>query len=180
MQDDIKLPPLPERFDCTNGSAQWCYGCYTMTRDDLGDYVLAEDYDALRNASEALRAERDAQQAEIERLREQLRLALRDAAPAVQGEPVAYISQEDFEFIRSDDMSEQYGTHQAPVFSRKDYRVSVPLYASPQPTAPDVSALVEALEMMLEMVELGGFGKAAAMDTARAALAAHRKQGGGR
>lgn len=68
------------------------------------------------------------------------------AAPAVQGEPVAYISQEDFEFIRSDDMSEQYGTRQAPVFSRKDYRVSVPLYASPQPPAQDVSALVEALE----------------------------------
>lgn len=62
MSDKTDLPPLPERFDCTNGSAQWCYGCYTMTRDDLGDYVLAEDYDALRNASEAL-------QAEIERLR---------------------------------------------------------------------------------------------------------------
>jgi len=43
-------------------------------------------------------------------------------------------------------MSEQYGTRQAPVFSRKDYRVSVPLYASPQPPAQDVSALVEALE----------------------------------
>jgi len=40
-----------------------------MTRDDLGDYVLAEDYDALRNASEAL-------QAENERLRQALSLAL--------------------------------------------------------------------------------------------------------
>lgn len=79
-----------------------------------------------------------AQSAEVERLR--------DAAPAVQGEPVAYISQEDFELLLSDDMSEQYGTRQAPVFSRKDCRVSVPLYASPQPPAQDVSALVEALE----------------------------------
>lgn len=105
--------------------------------------ALADEFAA---EIEALRAERDAQQAEIDQLREQLRLALRDAAPAVQGEPVAYISQEDFEFLLSDDMSEQYGTRQAPVFSRKDYRVSVPLYASPQPPAQDVSALVEALE----------------------------------
>src|SRR5690606_11175566 len=57
----------------------------------------------------------------------------RDAAPAVQGEPVAYISQEDFEFLLSDDMSNQYGTRQVPVFSRKGCRASVPLYASPQP-----------------------------------------------
>src|SRR5690606_14068040 len=49
MTTKTDLPPLPERFDCTNGSAQWCYVCYTMTRDDLGDYVLAEDYDALRS-----------------------------------------------------------------------------------------------------------------------------------
>ncbi|HEY8355259.1 MAG TPA: hypothetical protein VIK69_09630, partial [Methylophilaceae bacterium] len=39
---------------------------------------------------EALRAERDALKAENERLHEQLRLALRDAAPAVQGEPIAW------------------------------------------------------------------------------------------
>lgn len=37
-----------ERFDCTNGGAAWCQGCYTMTRDDLGDYVRHEDYEALR------------------------------------------------------------------------------------------------------------------------------------
>jgi len=59
----------------------------------------------------------------------------RDAAPAVHGEPVAYISQEDFEFLLSDDMSNQYGTRQVPVFSRKGCRASVPLYASPQPPA---------------------------------------------
>ena len=59
----------------------------------------------------------------------------RDAAPAVQGEPVAYISQEDFEFLLSDDKSEPYGTRQVPVFSRKGCRASVPLYASPQPPA---------------------------------------------
>lgn len=68
MTAEVELPPLPERFDCTNGSAQLCYGCYTMTRDDLGDYVLAEDYDALRNASEALQAEIEALRAQVERL----------------------------------------------------------------------------------------------------------------
>lgn len=39
---------------------------------------------------------------------------------------------------------------------------------------PDVSALMEALEMMLQMVEMGGFGKDAAMETARARLAASK------
>nr|WP_289108753.1 hypothetical protein [uncultured Halomonas sp.] len=34
--------------------------------------------------------------------------------------------------------------------------------------------LYDALEMMLQMVEFGGFGKDAAMDTARAALAKAR------
>lgn len=32
-----------KRFDCTNGRAQHCYGCYTMTQDAEGDYVLAQD-----------------------------------------------------------------------------------------------------------------------------------------
>ena len=53
----IELPPLPERFNYTNSSALWCYSRYTMVRDDLGAYVRAEDYDALRSASEALLAE---------------------------------------------------------------------------------------------------------------------------
>jgi hypothetical protein len=65
MTDNIKLPPLPERFNYTNSSAHWCYSRYTMIRDDLGAYVRAEDYDALRNASEALKAEN-------EKLRERL------------------------------------------------------------------------------------------------------------
>ena len=32
-----------ERYDCTNGGAQFCQGCYTMTRDDDGDWMR---YDA--------------------------------------------------------------------------------------------------------------------------------------
>ncbi len=42
-----------KRYDCTNGGSAHCYGCYTMSETDLGDYVSAEDYDALL-------AERDA------------------------------------------------------------------------------------------------------------------------
>lgn len=69
MTAEIDLPPLPERFNYTNGSTHWCYSRYTMTRDDLGTYVLAKDYDALRSASEALQAEVKTLQAEVERLK---------------------------------------------------------------------------------------------------------------
>lgn len=40
--DDVK------RYDCTNGGAKYCQGCYQMSEHPEGDYVLAEDYDALR------------------------------------------------------------------------------------------------------------------------------------
>jgi hypothetical protein len=85
----------------------------------------------------------------IERLHGQLRLAQREAASAVQGEPVAYIRQEDFEFILADDKSEPYGTRRAPVFSRNDCRAPVPLYASPQSPAQDEALLRQALEALL-------------------------------
>lgn len=39
--DDVK------RYDCTNGGAQYCQGCYQMSETPLGDYVRADDYDAL-------------------------------------------------------------------------------------------------------------------------------------
>ena len=32
------------RFDCSNGSAQFCYGCYQMERYEHGDYVLYDSY----------------------------------------------------------------------------------------------------------------------------------------
>lgn len=110
---------------------------------------VQQHYECAVREIEALRAERDAQQVEIERLHGQLRLAQREAAPAVQVEPVAYIRQEDFEFILADDKSEPYGTRQAPVFSRNDCRAPVPLYTSPQPPAQDVEAL---LRQVLEVL----------------------------
>lgn len=46
-----------ERFNCTNGGARYCYGCYQMTPDnEYGDYVSYDDYAALLQQL----AERDA------------------------------------------------------------------------------------------------------------------------
>lgn len=37
-----------ERFNCTDGGARYCYGCYQMTPDnEYGDYVSYDDYAAL-------------------------------------------------------------------------------------------------------------------------------------
>ena len=42
-----KEEPLA-RFNCTNGGAQYCYGCYTMERDDeYGDYMRFEDHERI-------------------------------------------------------------------------------------------------------------------------------------
>lgn len=62
--DDVK------RYDCTNGKAQHCYGCYQMEEVNEGSWVQAVDFDAQR-----LRA--DTAEAELHHLREQL--AERDA-----------------------------------------------------------------------------------------------------
>lgn len=35
-----------KRYDCTSGGAKFCQGCYTMTENELGDYVASEEYDA--------------------------------------------------------------------------------------------------------------------------------------
>lgn len=36
-----------KRYDCTNGGAQFCQGCYRMDEDEQGDYVRWEDYERL-------------------------------------------------------------------------------------------------------------------------------------
>lgn len=48
-----------ERYECTNGNAQSCYGCYTMDEHDEGDYVKSEDYDALAEEVARLKRERE-------------------------------------------------------------------------------------------------------------------------
>lgn len=47
--------PEVKRYDCTSGSAQYCYGCYTMEEDEMGDYVEWEAYEALQAEVERLR-----------------------------------------------------------------------------------------------------------------------------
>lgn len=37
-----------KRYECGNGNASYCYGCYQMQEDSDGDYVRHEDYAALR------------------------------------------------------------------------------------------------------------------------------------
>ena len=37
-----------KRYDCTNGGAQFCQGCYTMTENAHGDWVLFEDYEKMK------------------------------------------------------------------------------------------------------------------------------------
>lgn len=39
----------PVRYDCGNGGAQHCYGCYSMEEHESGDYVRYEDYRLLQS-----------------------------------------------------------------------------------------------------------------------------------
>lgn len=94
-------------------------------------------------------------------------------APAVQGEPVGYVRPHQLEALRSGKacgitLEDKPDAHN---------RVTIPLYA----TAPDVEGLVEALEaalMVMTSKEVRLEKQADAITMARAALAAHRKQGG--
>lgn len=96
-----------------------------------------------------------------------LRMLAASTAPAVQGEPVAYISH----------------TSEGDILGwerRLDAPSHTTLYTAPQP-APDVTGLVEALEaalMVMTSKEVRLEKQADAITMARAALAAHRKQGG--
>lgn len=42
------------RYDCTNGKAQYCYGCYQMTEDSDGNWVAATDFDRVKAECDAL------------------------------------------------------------------------------------------------------------------------------
>jgi len=53
------------RYDCTNGKAQHCYGCYQMTETTEGEWVQAMDYDAAQSELAALREELDKAKREI-------------------------------------------------------------------------------------------------------------------
>lgn len=109
------------------------------------------------------------------------------AAPDVQGEPVE-IDYPDFHWqgmgcgledrnITDRYEAMRYGWEAALDRVAEDIDSLGPLYAAPQP-APDVSALVEALERIARMDSMSYHSLESAKIVARAALAAYRKQGG--
>ncbi len=44
-----------KRYDCTDGGARFCQGCYTMSECEFGEYVSWDDYDALLAERDRLR-----------------------------------------------------------------------------------------------------------------------------
>jgi len=44
MTDDNSLPTNVKRFDCGNGNAPHCMGCYQMEESNEGDYVEIKSY----------------------------------------------------------------------------------------------------------------------------------------
>ena len=48
-----------KRYDCTDGGARFCQGCYTMSECEFGEYVSWDDYDALLAERDALRNDND-------------------------------------------------------------------------------------------------------------------------
>lgn len=44
-----------KRYDCTDGGARFCQGCYTMSECEFGEYVSWDDYEALLAENESLR-----------------------------------------------------------------------------------------------------------------------------
>lgn len=46
-----------KRYDCTDGGARFCQGCYTMSECEFGEYVSWDDYESLLAERDALKAE---------------------------------------------------------------------------------------------------------------------------
>ncbi len=44
-----------KRYDCTDGGARFCQGCYTMSECEFGEYVSWDDYEALLAERDRLR-----------------------------------------------------------------------------------------------------------------------------
>jgi hypothetical protein len=51
-----------KRYDCTDGGARFCQGCYTMSECEFGEYVSWDDYESLLAERDRLREDRDSQQ----------------------------------------------------------------------------------------------------------------------
>jgi len=96
------------------------------------------------------------------------------AAPAMQGEPVAYLFNDEAGRTKI-----VLGKETAELWCPPDESIT-PLYTAPQPAEQqsDVAGLVEALENLLHYLETDDM-RDLDMNKARAALATHREQGGG-
>jgi len=63
-----------KRYDCTNGKAQHCYGCYQMDEVEYGSWVQASDFDAERLRAETALSEVAALREELAGMKETLAL----------------------------------------------------------------------------------------------------------
>ena len=91
-----------QRYDCTNGGAQFCQGCYTMTPDSDGVYVTYADHLVIVDALSISRLAGDAQRVRAEKV-ETERDALRDRAARLVGAIEAAPHDMDCESVRIKD-----------------------------------------------------------------------------
>ena len=71
-----------KRYDCTNGKARHCYGCYRMTESAQGDYVSWADFDRVSAENLALQQRLTVQDQRVDELVELL-TAAQNAMPWV-------------------------------------------------------------------------------------------------
>lgn len=166
MTANVELLPLPE----------WA------KRDDLGELVpsevRAEMGEYARTNMEPLIAENERLRAEVSELRA-ARIAYAKEFPATEdGDPDTGNIHANIRALKARaeqlwaELDEQCRLHaigmerELKLINERDRLLKEVLVLNER-----AERLKEALEMMVEMVEMNGFGKAAAMDTARAALA---------
>ena len=57
-----------KRYDCTNGRAQHCYGCYQMTESPEGEYVESADFNRVTAERNALQLRLNAADQRVDEL----------------------------------------------------------------------------------------------------------------
>lgn len=61
-----------KRYDCTNGKARHCYGCYEMTELPNGEYVSGDDFDRVSAENLALQQRLTVQDQRVDELETQV------------------------------------------------------------------------------------------------------------
>jgi hypothetical protein len=62
-----------KRYDCTNGKARHCYGCYEMTELPNGEYVSGDDFDRVSAENLALQQRLTVQDRRVDELENALK-----------------------------------------------------------------------------------------------------------